>query len=78
MSDQINEEEQSVDNKGYRELRCQNDSCRKMYLYEKILIGKIAFVCKRCGTLNERVFTMLKSNENLAIIEEDLMKGGEK
>ncbi len=67
----------TINNKKYRELRCNNDSCRKLFIYEAVLIGRLAWICDRCGQLNERSFKMLKTNENLAIIERDLMKGGE-
>lgn len=62
----------------YRELRCKNDPCRKLFIYEKILVGRFAWICDRCGMLNEFNFTMLKTSENMNTIKDNLMKGGEK
>lgn len=53
----------------YRELRCQNTSCRKLFILEKILVGRIAWKCGKCSHLNEWTFTMLKTKENKARME---------
>lgn len=68
----------TINSKDYRELRCLNDNCRKLFLYERIKLGKVAWICDRCGTLNERDFNMLKTKDNMSSIEDSLVvKGGE-
>ena len=73
----------TLNDKFYREIRCTN--CRKLFGYEYIFAGRIAFSCPRCGELNEFEFKHIKSNENMSIIDKEFtaenaedLKGGEK
>jgi hypothetical protein len=63
----------TINEKGYKELRCKNDSCRKLIAYEKIRVGRLCYICSRCGETNEFEFTMLKTKENNAIIQNELL-----
>lgn len=45
----------------FRELRCKNDSCRKLFCFEYILAGRISFICERCGETSIYHFRYLKT-----------------
>lgn len=60
-----------------RELRCKNDSCRKLIAYEKIHLGIIIYICPRCETVNEFRFNYGKGRELIDNIIEDKLEGGE-
>lgn len=56
-----------IDDKFYRELRCQN--CRKFVIYEYVLAGRLAFTCPRCGELSEWKFKHFKTAENVQKVD---------
>ncbi len=77
----------NINGKTYRELRCKNDSCRKLFGYEVVFAGRLLIICSRCGTHNEYVFKHLKNKENEDKINSEFTvnlpvnknpKGGEK
>jgi phage FluMu protein Com len=66
----------TINEKPYRELRCYN--CRKLFGYEYVFAGRLAFSCPRCSELNEFNFKHTKTAENTAIVENEFtLKGGE-
>jgi phage FluMu protein Com len=71
----------TINDKAYREVRCT--SCHKLIVYEYIFAGRLAFVCPRCGELNESDYRHLKNKENDAIVQREFtvhnddQKGGE-
>lgn len=66
----------TINNKEYRELRC--NKCRKFFIYEYIFAGRMAMQCPRCGELNEFEFKHLNTTENKATIKKEFsLKGGE-
>lgn len=67
----------TIDNRGYREARCKNDSCRKLLFYEYLFAGRIAMQCDRCGTMNIFDFKHLKTKANADTIDKDFTIGGE-
>jgi phage FluMu protein Com len=75
----------AINGKGYRECRCKNDECRKLFFYEYVFAGRIAITCPRCGTLNEYNFKYLKNEtmqkevdtEHTVNLQSTNKKGGE-
>jgi phage FluMu protein Com len=57
-----------INDKHYRELRCQE--CRKFAIYEYVVAGRMAFVCPRCGHTSEWVFKMLGNKNDDKILEQ--------
>jgi len=41
-----------IDGNVIKELRCKNDSCRRLIGYENIKVGLFIFVCPNCGTIS--------------------------
>lgn len=70
----------TLNDKFYREIRCKN--CRKLFGYEYIFAGRLAFNCPRCGELSEFAFKHIQTADNLAIMKEEFsvennQEGGE-
>lgn len=59
----------TLNTKVYREVRCVH--CRKLICYEYVFAGRLAFVCPRCGELNEVNFKHVQSKENVDTIKKD-------
>ena len=66
-----------INGSSYRELRCKNDSCRKLIVYERVTKGIIAYTCPNCQTISEFRFNYGKGQEVIDNIIEDQSKGGE-
>lgn len=71
----------TINDKFYREIRCKN--CRKLFGYEFVFAGRLAFTCNRCSELNEFEFKHIQTKENLDILKKEFsvendQKGGEK
>ena len=58
------------------EIRCKNDDCRALLGYEKVKIGLLVFVCRKCETTSVFKMGYSKGQENIDMIKDD-MEGGE-
>lgn len=68
-----------IDNLAVKELRCKNDSCRKLIGYENIMVGVFVFVCPNCDYIS--TFNMKYRKQGKEFInklqEQFKLKGGE-
>lgn len=63
----------TINDKFYREIRCHN--CRKLFGYEFIFAGRLAFACPRCSELNEFSFKHMQTKENTDTINKEYVVG---
>lgn len=54
-----------------RELRCKNDSCRRLIGYDNIRIGVFIYICQNCEYINIFYFTYRQAGKEFM---EDLQK----
>jgi len=58
------------------EVRCKNDDCRALLGYEKVKIGVLVFVCRKCQTTSIFKMGYSKGQENIDMLI-DMKEGGE-
>jgi len=69
-----------IDNNNVKELRCKNDSCRRLIGYENIKVGLFIFNCPNCWKLSVFNFRYREHGKEFMedLKEKFTVKGGEK
>ena len=68
-----------IDGIAVKELRCKNDSCRKLIGYDSIKVGIFIYVCPNCEAISKFLFQYKQiGKEFMQELEKNFLKGGEK
>ena len=65
----------TIEDKGYREARCNN--CRNLLFFEFVFAGRIAIKCSRCKQMNFFTFKHLQTDAVKSTIDSEFVFGRE-